>query len=176
MKTNSVYNEQGQVITHYKDLPYGYFYKGKFYKSVNSAFKALEQDGIVGTTHYTNGTWEFYGITYQSLQEIYDNNPDEFENVSFAKLRRNWQDYGITHNSTPCVKYWYEQESEKLLYLDKEWVMIELENENYNIRYLGDAERVEEEYFQTISEQEIIAYCKKSIKKRIAILESWLKQ
>ena len=176
MGTNSVYNQDGKLISNYKDLPHGYFYKGKFFKSVNSVFAALKKDEIVGITHYTNGTWRFRRTTYKSLQEIYDNNPDEFENVSFDTLRRNWVFYNIQHDNRPCVKYWLTSDDHMFLYNDKEWVILDLMYELCNCQFLANEEIVEEEYFDSLTEEEIVSYCKKSIEERIAILESWLIQ
>ena len=63
---NDVYGRDGKVITQLFALPNGYFYKGKFYKTVASLFNVLKKEGIAGSYSYPNGVWVYNDIWYAS--------------------------------------------------------------------------------------------------------------
>ena len=174
-KLGSVYDKDGSLITRYFDLPNGYFYKGKFYTAKTKLFSALIKDGIAGKREYQNGTWEYKGLIYQSLEEIYENNEDDF-GIPKKNFKGSYKEFGICHNPIPCTKYYCEYDEECLLYDNIEEPILDYKFELSDYRILGDEEQVEEEYFQELTNTQIIAYCKKPIKERITILEQWLKK
>lgn len=174
-KLGSVYDNKGNLIATYFDLPQGYFYKGKFYRGLTRLFSELMKDGITGKYTYLNGTWEYKGIIYASLQDIYENNEDDFT-IPKENLKGSYKEFGIYHNPLPCVKYYCEYDEERLLYDNVVEPILDYKFELGNCRILGDEEQVEEDYFQDLTNEEIVAYCKKPIKERIAILEQWLKE
>ena len=173
-KLGSVYDSKGNLIVAYFDLPSGYFYKGKFYSALTKLFSELMKDGITGKNKYLNGTWEYKGTIYASLQDVYESNEDDFA-IPKENLKGSYKEFGIYHNPSSCVKYYYEYDEEHFIYDNMEEPILEYKFELGNCRILGDEEQVEEDYFQDLTNEEIVAYCKKPIKERIVILEQWLK-
>lgn len=176
--TNTLYfQDKTQLV--FVMLPYGYFYKGKYY-TVAGCFKALEKDGEVETHEYNGGTWQWdngkgNGIQfYQSLKELYEWNEDKIA-MSFGTFRRKYSEYGVYHNPMPCTLYTYDKDEFCELFDTKETVINELRFYVSNYKFLADTEEYEEEYVDTLSKEECIAYFKKPIKVRIEILNNWEK-
>ena len=172
-KTSQVYDGD-KVVATIVDLPQGYFYKGKFYKNDRALFKVLSNEGVVGSSYFYNGTWEYKDKLYPSLQDVYDYNEDDFD-ITLSLLRRRYKDYGIVYNPLPCTRYFITDDDEKILYDSIGDVISEYKWDLSNPAILGDQEEVEELYMNNISGEELLSYCNLSVAKRIQILENCFK-
>lgn len=148
------------------ELPYGYFYKGKFYTEFQ-CFNALKKDGEVFTHRFDNGYWLYENITYRTLEELYECN--DF-GITYQEFKRCYKALGILFNPSSCTMYSYERDTEQLLYNSKSEVLTEIE---FNTDLIESDERREERYIDNLSKIETIVYLKKSIKDRIKILEEF---
>ena len=167
--TNILYSNGKKII--FVELPYGYFYKGKYY-TVAGCFKALLNDGEVETHKYDGGTWKYNSTIYHSLKELYEWNEDEIA-MPFETFRRKYSEYGVYHNPVPRTLYLYDKDDERELFDSKEQVINELSFFASDFNFLADTEKYEEFYLETIPEEEVIKYLKKPIKNRIEILNQW---
>lgn len=170
-RTNTLYFEDKTTIV-FNELPEGYFYKNRFYQSENSCFAALLKDDEVKIHSYPNGTWKFRNTLYPSLNELYEWNEDEIA-MPFGAFRRKYSEYGVYHNPMPCTLYSYDKDDERELFDSKEQVINELKFYISDYRFLADTEEYEEEYINTLTKEQCIAYFKKPIKERIEILNKW---
>jgi hypothetical protein len=170
-KFNTMYFEDKTAVR-FTMLPYGYFYKGKFY-TVAGCFKALEKDGEIETHKYPNGTWKYQTRLYSSLEELYE---WEQENIAmpYGQFRRHYKECGVSHNYCPCSLYLYTKDDNRELFDDKEQVISELEWYVNDIKFLAGTEDYEEWYLEDFTKEQCIAYFKKPIKERIKLLEEWL--
>lgn len=167
-KINTMYFEDKSSIT-FTMLPYGYFYKGKFY-TVAGCFKALEKDGEVETHEYPNGTWKYQTRLYTSLEELYE---WEQENIAmpYGQFRRHYKECGVSHSYCSCTLYLYTQDDNRELFDDKEQVISELKWYVNDTNFLASTEEYEEWYLEGFTKEQCIAYFKKPIKERIKLLE-----
>lgn len=172
MNRTNVYSKGGKVLTTIVDLPDGYFYKGKFYKSVSTLFNALKAEGIAGSTRYNNGVWIYKDIWYTSLKELYEWNEDDF-GIAYPKLARCYEEYGVTYSAIKHTMYYCTDDNEQELFDSKEAAICDYDYELSDYRILESADDIEERYWDDLTDEEIIAYSKKSVKQRIAILEQW---
>lgn len=170
---NDVYGRNGEVITQLFNLPSGYFYKGKFYKTVASLFNVLKKEGIAGSYSYPNGVWVYNDIWYASLKELHEWNEDKL-GVAYEYFVHCYEEYGVTHSCVNCTMYYCSEETPHDLFNDKEEAINDYVYNFSNPKILNESEYVEEDYLQTLSDDELIEYSKKSFKQRISVLEQWL--
>lgn len=172
MQRTNVYDSKGNVIASIVDLPQGYFYKGKFYKSAGSLFKVLIEEGLAGSTCYMNGAWIYNDIWYTSLKELYEWNEDDF-GVSYQEFVHCYLEYGVTNNPGSFTMYYCSDDGSRELFDSKEEAINNYQFELSDYRVLDSVEDFEEQYMSSLTDEELLDYSKKSIKQRIAILESW---
>lgn len=151
----------------FKDLPDGYFYKGRFL-TPNKCFSALVADKEIDVMEFPKGKWVYDNIAYRSLRQLYECNELEIE-MPYNELRRRYWEANITHEECEPTMYVYDMDENRELFETKSAVLIEIEHET---ELIEDVEDREIRYFESVSNEECLAYLSKSIKDRIAILEA----
>lgn len=165
-RTNTLYFEDKTKFT-FNELPEGYFYKNRFYRSENSCFAALLKDDEVKIHPFPNGTWRLKTTLYPSLKELYEWNEDEIA-MPYGEFKSRFKELGIPHDPNSRVMYSYDMDDDNELFDTKREVLMEIRNETDLIETEEDRE---ERYLGDKSKEECIAYFKKTIKERIKILE-----
>lgn len=165
-----VYDDKGNVIARFLELPYGYLYKDKFIKKERTLFLELEKDGYVGHERY-NGYFTFRHNIYQTLQDLVDDNEDI--TTPCSELRLTYRKFGIAYDSHYKCFYYRQADQERYLYDTIDEALNELQNDMLGECPFADSERAEEDYFQTLNNEQIREYCSKNAKERIKIISSW---
>ena len=173
-----IYGSNKKVIARCYDLPDGYFYKGTFYTSVTKLFNLLCKEGVAGSQSFPNGIWYFRETCYSSLRDAYEYNLDYgygIDDVSYQTVKQHYLDFGIEHTDKTGIMYWATADDNNELFNTKDEAINNYEWESYWWLICGE-ETAEEQYFDSLTDTELIAYCKKSIKERIKCIENWLKE
>ena len=165
-RTNTLYFEDKTKFI-FNELPEGYFYKNRFYKSDSRCFAALLKDDEVKIHHFPNGTWRFNNLLYHSLKELYEWNEDEIA-PPYNKFKSHYEDFGVTRDPLNRTMYTYDRDEWNELFDTKGEVLMEIRNETSLVETEEDRE---DRYLKDKTKEECIAYFKKPIKERIKILE-----
>lgn len=163
---NTMYLEDNTEVE-FVELPEGYFYKGHFYTE-SKMFTVLKKEKEVGVKNFYNGIWKYNYYCFTSLEELYEHFEDEIS-MSYKELKYHYKEIGVYHNPKNCTMYFFYEDDDQQLYCSKDNCLSEMREQDL----LESETDRENDYLDSITDDECRAYLKKPIKERIKILEEY---